>query len=65
MTHHPVYGRRLAAYAKTTFVFLAGYLPPIMGMSDGPHHVPMSVKHAAQVRMLIFASLICTGVLQL
>lgn len=62
---HKIIVRRLAAYFNTTFVFLSGYLPPIMGMSDGPHHVPMSAKHAEQVRMLILASLICTGVLQL
>lgn len=56
---------RLAAYVVAAFVFLSGYVPPIMGMSDGPHRAHMSGQHAEEVRKLLLVALICTGVLQL
>lgn len=57
--------RRLGAWLATSAVFLSGYLPPVLGMSDGPHHAAVSPKHAEQVRMLLLAALICTVSLQL
>lgn len=56
---------QLTAYLACSGLFLSSYLPPVMGMSDGPHHVPMSIPHWDKVRNLLLVAFICTVSLQL
>ena len=52
---------QLAAYVVTSAVFLSGYVPPLVGSSDGPAHVhEHKRKTEAAVRHLILAALVAT-----
>ena len=55
---------QLAAYAVTSAYFLGSYVPPLVGSTDGPHHIHVE-RSESELKALLLAALICTCSLQL